>query len=161
MAEENTAMKKQNISEQQPLVSIVTPSYNQGQFIEDTILSVKNQDYSNIEHIIVDGGSTDNTLEILKEYENSYNLRWVSEPDNGQADAINKGFDMAKGEIIGWLNSDDTYFSSHVLTKVVEKFRQTEAKIVFGNDVLINQEQKELLTLKQEFDEWDFYLTKH
>jgi len=92
-----------------PLVSIVTPSYNQGRFIEDTILSVKNQDYPNIEHIIVDGGSTDNTLEILRKYEGTYNMRWISEPDGGQANAVNKGLQMAQGEWLGWQNSDDYY----------------------------------------------------
>lgn len=92
-----------------PLVSIVTPSYNQAQFLEETILSVKGQDYPNLEHIVVDGGSTDGTVEVLSRYENEYNLRWTSEPDEGQSDAINKGFRRARGEIIGWLNSDDTY----------------------------------------------------
>ena len=123
-----------------PLVSIVTPSYNQGRFIEDTILSVKNQDYPNIEHIVVDGGSTDNTLEILRKYENEYNLRWISEPDEGQSDAMNKGLRMAKGEIIGWLNSDDVYFTRDVISYVVEKFNfYRNADVIYGDNVVIDQ----------------------
>lgn len=90
-----------------PLVTIVTPSYNQGRFIEETILSVLTQDYPNIEYIVVDGGSNDQTLDILKKYRNR--LTWFSEKDHGQTDAINKGLRMAKGEIVAYLNSDDTY----------------------------------------------------
>jgi glycosyltransferase involved in cell wall biosynthesis len=120
-----------------PLVSIVTPSYNQGQFIEETTLSVKNQDYPNIEHIVVYGGSTDEILEILKRYEGTYNLRWISEPDEGHADAVNKGFAMAKGEIISWLNSDDVYFDKGTISSVMEAFqRHSEADIVYGNCVI-------------------------
>lgn len=123
-----------------PKISIVTPSYNQGQFIEETILSVKNQDYPNIEHIIVDGGSTDRTLEILKKYEGTYKIYWISEPDEGQADAVNKGFALAKGEIIGWLNSDDVYFDTHVITRVVQCFnRRKNFDIIYGNLALINK----------------------
>ncbi len=92
-----------------PLVSIVTPSLNQGGFIEDCIRSVKNQSYKNIEHIIVDGGSTDATINILKKYEGTYNMIWLSEPDNGMYDAINKGFKLSKGEIMAWINADDMY----------------------------------------------------
>jgi len=75
-----------------PLVSIITPSYNQGKFIEDLILSVKSQDYPNIEHIIIDGGSTDNTLKILKNNEGTYKMCWISKPDEGHVDGVNKGF---------------------------------------------------------------------
>jgi glycosyltransferase involved in cell wall biosynthesis len=89
-------------------VSIVTPSYNQGQYLERTIHSVVEQDYPDVQYIIVDGGSSDNSLEIIKHNKKQVD-RWVSEPDQGQTDAINKGFAMAKGEILAWLNSDDTY----------------------------------------------------
>ena len=123
-----------------PLVSIVTPSYNQGRFIEDTLLSVKNQDYPSIEHIVVDGSSTDNTLEILRTYEGTYDMRWISEPDRGQSDAVNKGFGMAKGDIVGWLNSDDVYFDGHAVSYVVEQFdRMHDVDVIYGDGVLINE----------------------
>src|SRR5207302_10813444 len=88
-----------------PLVSIVTPSYNQGKYIRSTIESVLRQDYPHIEYVVVDGGSTDGTLAILREYNGR--VRWISEPDGGQSHAINKGFAMTCGEILTWLNSDD------------------------------------------------------
>ena len=90
-------------------ISIVTPSFNQGKFIEEAILSVSNQKYSDVEHIVIDGGSTDETIEVLKKFSH---LKWISEPDSGQAEALNKGLTMATGDIIGWLNSDDAYLSS-------------------------------------------------
>jgi len=131
MTRESRRIGKQEIC---PLVSIVTPSFNQGRFIEENILSVKSQDYPNIEHIIIDGGSTDETVEILKKYEGTYNLRWVSEPDEGHADAVNKGFAMAQGDIIGWLNSDDVYFDRGTISAVVEAFQKhPEADIVYGD----------------------------
>ena len=90
-----------------PKISIITPSFNQGSFIEETIKSVLAQDYPDVEHIVVDGGSTDGTLDILRRYPH---LKVISGPDTGQANAVNKGLREATGEIIGWLNSDDTYF---------------------------------------------------
>ncbi|MCG3146249.1 MAG: hypothetical protein HONDAALG_04136 [Gammaproteobacteria bacterium] len=91
-----------------PRISIVTPSYNQGQFIEETIRSVLLQGYPNLEYIIMDGGSTDNSVEIIKKYE-PWLTYWVSEKDRGQSHAINKGFEKSTGEIMAWINSDDYY----------------------------------------------------
>ena len=124
-----------------PLVSIVTPSYNQGRFIEETILSVQNQDYPHIEHIIVDGASRDNTVAVLKEYEGTYNMRWISEPDEGHPDGVNKGFRMAKGAIIGWLNSDDVYADRGTVRAVVEAFQKHPGvDVVYGDAIFIGED---------------------
>lgn len=128
------------MKDDKPLVSIVTPSYNQGQFIEDTILTIIAQDYPNIEHIIVDAGSTDNTLEILRNYERKYNLRWISEPDKGESDAVNKGFRMAKGEILSWLDSDDVYFDKQAVSRIVREFSGSgDVDLIHGDSIVINE----------------------
>lgn len=120
-----------------PLVTIITPSYNQGRFIEETLLSVLNQDYPNIEYIVMDGSSTDNTLEILKKY--STRITWFSEKDKGQSDAINKGFRLAKGEVIAWLNSDDTYLPGAIRKAVDYLYTNPEAKFVYGEGYHISE----------------------
>ncbi|MCI0419807.1 MAG: glycosyltransferase [Acidobacteria bacterium] len=119
-----------------PLVSIVTPSFNQGQFIEETIQSVLAQDYPNIEYLVVDGGSTDNTLEILAKYEDR--LKWISEPDSGQSHAINKGFRMARGEIVAWLNSDDTFLPGAVSKAAQHLTDNPEIMMVYGEGYLMD-----------------------
>jgi len=124
-----------------PKISIVTPSYNQAEFLERTIFSVLNQNYPNLEYIIIDGGSTDGSVEIIKKYE-KYLAFWVSEPDNGQADAINKGFLKATGEIVGWLNSDDFYVGRDVVSRVVQATEHSPASIFYGDDFLISKNGK-------------------
>jgi glycosyltransferase involved in cell wall biosynthesis len=119
-----------------PLVSIVTPSLDQGGTIAQTLRSVREQSYPNIEHIVVDGGSTDGTLEILREAEAGSGLRWSSEPDSGMYAAINKGFSHAAGDILAYLNTDDSYFPWTVETAVDALQAHPEAGFVFG-DLLV------------------------
>jgi glycosyltransferase involved in cell wall biosynthesis len=138
-----------------PLVSIVTNSFNYGSFLEDTLTSVMNQNYPRIEHIVIDGGSTDNTLEILKKYEKMYNLKWVSEPDNGQSNAVNKGFSLSTGDIIGWLDSDDVYLDRLSVSYVVDAFQnRPEVDVVFGNDVLLDENS--VIYRARLFPDWDY-----
>jgi glycosyltransferase involved in cell wall biosynthesis len=120
-----------------PLVTIVTPSYNQGRFIEETILSVLTQDYPAIEYLVMDGGSTDETLEILKKY--SGRLEFVSEKDRGQSHAINKGFRRARGEILAFLNSDDTYLPGAVRAAVKSLCAAPEAPFLYGEGYHIDE----------------------
>lgn len=120
-----------------PVVSIVTPSFNQAQYIEHAIQSVLAQDYPHIEYTIIDGGSTDNTLEIIKKYKDR--VQWISELDNGQADAINKGFKMSHGEIVAWLNSDDMYCPGAIKTAVDYFLRHPGICMIYGDGYEIDE----------------------
>ena len=115
-----------------PRVSIVTPSYNQGQFLEETIRSVLLQGYPNLEYIIIDGGSTDGSVEIIRKYE-PWLAYWVSEPDRGQARAINKGFERATGEILAWLNADDWYPSGTLEAVAQTALEHSQATLLYGD----------------------------
>ena len=115
-----------------PKISIVTPSFNQGKYIEQTILSVLEQNYPNLEYIIIDGGSTDETVEIIKKYE-QHLAYWISEPDNGQTDAINKGFAKCTGEIFNWINSDD-YYEPGTFAKLALHFNDPSVQVVCGKE---------------------------
>jgi glycosyltransferase involved in cell wall biosynthesis len=123
-------------------ISVVTPSYNQGAFLEETLLSVKEQGYPALEHIVIDGGSTDRSVEILKKYSSQPgwgHLHWVSGPDGGQSDALNKGFKLATGDIIGWLNSDDRYRSG-CFEKIASSVAQyPEADVFYGDSTFMNE----------------------
>jgi len=121
-----------------PKVSIVMPSFNQVRFIERSILSVLNQDYQNIELIIIDGGSSDGTIDIIKKYQ-QHVAYWLSEPDHGQSNALNKGFAHASGDILGWLNSDDLYLPN-AFRLAVNAFQEHPNKnIVFGDWLSIDE----------------------
>jgi glycosyltransferase involved in cell wall biosynthesis len=128
---------RRNKSASKPLVSIITPSFNQCGFIRATIESVLGQNYPNIEYIVMDGGSTDNTVSVLKEYGDR--LTWVSEKDEGQTDAINKGLYRSKGEIVAYLNSDDIYLPS-AIQRVVDEFNShPDVDFIYGDFHAIDQ----------------------
>ena len=120
----------------------MTPSLNQGRFIEDTIRSVVSQDYPRIEYVVVDGGSTDDTLSVLGRFDGA--LRWISEPDRGQGAAINKGFRLTSGDIVGWVNSDDLY-EPHAISAAVEYLRQhPDTALVYGDATHVDALGKEI-----------------
>jgi glycosyltransferase involved in cell wall biosynthesis len=123
--------------------TVITPSFNNGSFIEKAILSVKYQSYPHIEHIVADGGSKDGTVEILKKYDKD--IRWFSEPDRGFADAVNKALKLASGQVINILNSDDTYFCEDAVTLAMNSFVENpSAGIVFGDYAVINENDQVL-----------------
>ena len=115
-----------------PFVSIITANYNSGAFLEKTILSVLNQSYENVEHIIVDGESKDNTLEILKKYANNPKVRWISEPDDGISDAFNKGLKMARGEYINFQGAGDCFVYDNSIEKIMQGINQAKDMLVCG-----------------------------
>lgn len=120
-----------------PRITVVTPSYNQAEFLGRTIQSVISQDYPNLEYMVIDGGSTDGSVDVIKRYEDRLDY-WVSEPDRGQSHAINKGFKRSTGEILAWLNSDDTY-EPGALMEVGRYFREhPEVEVVYGDANLID-----------------------
>jgi len=139
-----------------PKVSIVTPSYNQAKFLERTILSVLNQNYPNLEYIIIDGGSTDGSVEIIKKYE-KYLAYWVSEPDKGQSEAINKGFQRTTGEWFCWVNSDDVLFA-YALEMVLGVIKKDfKADIITGNVVFIDENDFIIKCRRVPKQSWFFY----
>ena len=125
-----------------PKISIITPSFNQGNYLEETILSVINQNYNNLEYIVIDGGSTDGSVEIIKKYASRINY-WISEKDSGQSAAINKGFEKCTGEIVAWLNSDDCYLDG-TLQKVVEYFSTGDHALLYGKTILFGDKRREI-----------------
>jgi len=136
---------------EKPLVSIITVCYNSEKYIRDAIESVLNQTYDNIEYIIVDGASTDNTLDIIKEYEPKFNggMRWISEPDEGIYDAMNKGIDMANGEIIGIINSDDFYYKNTIEKIIRYHNRFPKYKVFYANLVILSEINGEELYIER------------
>lgn len=120
-------------------LSIITPTLNQSKFIEDTIVSVLNQNYNNFEHIIIDGGSNDGTIDILKRYPH---LKWISEKDSGQSNAINKGFHMASGDIVAWINSDD-FYEKDIFALINNYFENNnECHFLYGDITFIDKNKK-------------------
>ncbi|CAN5351605.1 hypothetical protein BH09BAC2_BH09BAC2_15840 [soil metagenome] len=141
-----------------PKISIVTPSYNQGQYIEQTICSVLDQNYPNLEYIIIDGDSTDNTLDIIRKYEKHITY-WISEKDKGQTDAINKGFAKCTGEIFNWLNSDD-YYEPGTFQMLAQKFSSAEIYVVCGKErSFIDNEPTVTVHVQHTFIEKDIFET--
>lgn len=146
-----------------PKISIVTPSYNQGAFVEEALLSVKKQSYPCVEHIVVDGASTDGTVEILKRYAGTpgwEHLRWISEPDRGQSDALNKGFRMVTGGIVGWLNSDDRYRPG-CFAAIARRFAELEETDILYGDYTWMDEKGNVKCVRREIEFNRFILSYH
>jgi glycosyltransferase involved in cell wall biosynthesis len=146
-----------------PLISVVTPSFNQGEFIEEALASVRGQTYKNCEHLVIDGVSTDGTVDMLRNLagdKEEANLVWVSERDSGQSEALNKGFRRAKGEIIGWLNSDDRYRTG-CFEHVVQAFEENPGVDIIYGDYLTIDELGKVLQIRREIEFSAFVLLYH
>ena len=137
-------------------VSIITVSLNNAEYIEACIKSVINQDYKNIEYIVIDGGSTDGTIDIIKKYKDKINV-WISEPDEGMYDAINKGISISSGDIIGILHSDDLYIDEHVIGNVVQEFRNNIDSVYAD---LVYVERNNLKNVVRYYDSSVFQISK-
>ena len=143
-----------------PKITVVTPSYNQAQFLEATLCSIHDQEYPNLEHIVIDGGSTDGSVETIKRYADRL-AYWVSEPDRGQTDALIKGFSRATGDIFAWLNSDDL-FMPWTLWEVAEFFlKNPEARFVYGDALWIDIKGHVLKSKKEIPFSWFIWLYDH
>ncbi|MGL5964208.1 MAG: glycosyltransferase family 2 protein [Fusobacteriaceae bacterium] len=131
-------------------VSIITASYNSDKYIEDTIKSVLSQTYKDIEYIIIDGGSKDKTIDIIKKYEAQFNgkLKWVSEKDKGIYDAMNKGINLSTGDIVGLINSDDYLADENVIKKIVQKISEEKADLIYGDLDFIKENEKNTIVRK-------------
>ena len=148
--EEILSIKDFNEEKIWPKISIVMPSFNHSQYIERSILSVLNQGYPNLELIIIDGGSIDGTVEIIKKYSKYINY-WISEKDSGQSDALNKGFQKASGQIYGWLNSDDVYLPK-TFFHIIEAFLKNKNKLLIFGDWLTIDEHDKIIDLNHAFN---------
>src|SRR5271154_4376285 len=143
-----------------PLISVVTPSFNQREFIGEALASVQRQNHKNCEHLVIDGMSTDGTVDLLRSLAGDKNIVWISEQDSGQSEALNKGFRRAKGEIIGWLNSDDRYRAG-CFERVAQAFAENPDVDILYGDYLMVDELGQALQIRREIEFNAFVLLYH
>ncbi len=134
-------------------ISLLTVSFNSAATIKDTIESIRSQDYKNIEYIVVDGNSKDGTIEIIKSYD-SFISKWISEPDKGIYDAMNKALQLATGDVVGILNSDDFYFNNQILSQIANAFLDSSVDVVFGDLVFLDPNNLEKVVRKYSSAKW-------
>lgn len=148
-------MGSERLFENKPFISIITIIFNSEKYLEETIQSVTNQTYDNVEYIIIDGGSTDGTLDIIKKYEDQIDY-WVSEKDSGIYDAMNKGIDLANGEWINFMNAGDRFVDEHVLEKIFTKQDTSSCDLIYGSSVVTGNQENVLLEPKK-FTKFNLY----